>query len=182
MPTDAEIAAAAATAATNKTTVTTVTAPAADETFDAWLAKQPETLKTLYATHTSGLTTALASERTAHKDLEKQLRDMAKKAGDGTEAQKSLTEQADKLAAESQKTEFYDKAHTAGVRNLKLAYLAAKEATLVNDKGDCDFTKLKTAYPELFAAAPKGNAGDGTGTDGKPFSMNEQIRQKAGRL
>jgi hypothetical protein len=159
----------------------TVTGPAENETFEVWLEKQPDVLKGLYETHTKGLTTALETERKDRKDLEKQLRDLAKKAGEGTEAQRALTEQADKLSSMSQQTEFFDKAHTAGVKNLKLAFLAAKEASLVDDKGGCDFAKLKAAYPELFAATPPGNAGNGQQGGQQQFSMNDLIRQKAGR-
>jgi len=123
-----------------------------------------------------------AHYRTERNDLAKQIADLSKKAEKGSELEKNLAEINGKFANLEIQSKFYDKAHAVGVSDLKLAYLAAKEAGLVNDKGDCDFVKLKAAHPALFAAAPKGNAGDGTGTDGKPFSMNELIRQKAGRL
>lgn len=152
-----------------------------NETFESWLAEQPDNVKTLYTTHTSGLKSALDSERKARSDAEKALRDMAKKAEKGSEYEKSLTEQADKLASLQQQSSFYDKAHLAGVRNLKLAYMAAKQESLVSDSGDCDFGKLKSAYPELFLTAPRANAGDGTGGSDKPFSMNDAIRRAAGR-
>jgi hypothetical protein len=153
------------------------------ETFEDWLAAQDEKVKTLYATHTSGLQSALKSERDARSQLEKQMRDLAKKADKGSELEAALTKQADQLSALEKQAAFQDKAHAAGVRNLKLAFLAAAQAGLVNDRGDCDFAKLKTEYPELFLSAPApANAGNGTGT--KPttgVTMNDFILRAAGR-
>jgi len=152
-----------------------------NETFEEWIAKQPEAIKTSYAAHTGGLKSALEDERKGRKDLEKQLRDLAKKAEKGSDAEATLNAQADKLSALERQSSFFDHAHTAGVRNLKLAYLAAQQAELITDKGECDFTKLKTAYPELFLAAPQGNAGAGTGGQQQTFTMNDAIRHAAGR-
>ena len=155
--------------------------PPQNVTFESWIEAQPEDIKTLVTTHTSGLKSALDSERENRKTLEKQLRDLAKKAEAGSEYQKTLTEQADKLQTLERQGSFYDKAHSAGVRNLKLAYLAAEQAELVSDKGDCDFAKLKTQYPELFLVAPPANAGAGTNTQPPTFNMDALIRRAAGR-
>jgi len=149
------------------------------ETFDAYLAAHAD-LKPLYEAHTAGLKSALDGERAARKDAEKSLRDLAKQAEAGSAAQKALTEQADRMGAMEKQNSFFDKAHSAGVRNLKLAYQAANLSGLLSDKGDCDFSKLKSEYPELFIAVAPGNAGSGTGGR-QPFNMNDAIRQKAGR-
>jgi hypothetical protein len=158
------------------------TQAASFETFDAFLEAHPEA-KPLYESHTSGLKTALASERDASKAAQAQLRELAKKAEKGSELQEALTQQADKLNTLEKQAAFQDKAHAAGVRNLKLAYLAASQAGLVSDKGECDFGKLRTEYPELFLSPPtQGNAGTGTGT--KPaqgLTMDQLIREKIGR-
>jgi hypothetical protein len=156
----------------------------ANETFEGWLDAQPEEVKskvkTLYEAHTSGLQSALKSEREARGKAEKDLRELAKKQEKGSELEAALTKQADQLAALERQAAFQDKAHAAGVRNLKLAYLAASQAELVDAKGNCDFGKLKTEYPELFAAPPPpdGNAGNGTGgRQGGSQDMNVMLRQ-----
>ena len=47
-------------------------------TFDGWFESQPEGVRKLLDEHTGGLKSALKSERESRKDLEKQLRDLAK--------------------------------------------------------------------------------------------------------
>ena len=149
---------------TTNTQETTQTTTTENVTFDSWLAGQDDTVKGLYATHTSGLKSALDSERKANQDAQKQLRDLAKKAEKGSELEAALTKQADQLSALEKQSSFYDKAHSAGVRNLKLAFMAAAQSDLIGDRGDCDFTELRKLYPELFTAPPaNGNAGTGTG-------------------
>jgi predicted RNase H-like nuclease (RuvC/YqgF family) len=153
----------------------------ANETFETWLDKQDDQVKGLYTSHVSGLKSSLETERSTRKEAEKQLRELAKAAEAGSAAQKALTEQADRLTKLEVKAGFYDKAHAAGVRNLKLAYLAASQAGLINEKGEADFVKLKAEYPELFTSAASANAGAGTGGNKTAFSMNDEIRKKAGR-
>jgi hypothetical protein len=109
------------------------------------------------------------------------VRDLAKTATAGSDAQKQLTDLADKLAGMERQTTFYDRAHAAGVKNLRLAYLAAQEGKLVDEKGEVDWEKFRKTYPELFAGAPAGNAGNGTGGGQGKASMNDWIRQAAGR-
>jgi hypothetical protein len=150
-------------------------------TFEGWLEKQDETVKGLLTSHTTGLKSALDSERKARGDAEKQIRELAKKAEKGSESEASLTKMADQLKALETQTGFFDKAHAAGVRNLRLAYLAASQAGLVSDRGECDFSKLRTEYPELFVSAPPANAGSGTQAPPTKTSMNDQIRRAAGR-
>lgn len=166
-------------------TVTTETpAPQAapdSVTFEGWLEKQDETVKGLLTSHTTGLKSALDSERKARGDAEKQIRDLAKRAEKGSELESAINKQADQLKALETQTGFFDKAHAAGVRNLKLAYLAASQAGLVSDRGECDFSKLRTEYPELFVTAPPANAGSGTQAPRVTNSMNDQIRRAAGR-
>ena len=154
-------------------------------TFDSWLEKQDETVKGLLEGHTKGLRSALESERGTRKDLEKQVRDLASKAEKGSEAEKQLTGLADQIAKADQKVEFFDAAHKVGVTNLKLAYTVAVTDDLFDKKGNVDFGKLKTSYPELFGAkkTPNGNAGEGTeGNTNVASDMNARIRRAAGRV
>jgi hypothetical protein len=153
--------------------------------FDSWLASQPEDVKTLLSGHTAGLKNALKSERDARSDLEKQLRDLAAKSEKDSDAQKQLTSMADQMGEADRKAGFYEAAHAAGVKNLKLAYTVAVSDEMFDRRGNINFQAMKEAYPELFGGvqkAPTGNAGSGAGggqTTG--ISMNDFIRRKAGR-
>jgi hypothetical protein len=77
-------------------------------------------------------------------------------------ALKKLQDEYDnfKLEAES-KASFYSKAHTLGISDLELAFLAAKAANLIVD-GEIDFDALKERHPQLFSKTSiPGNAGTG---------------------
>jgi biopolymer transport protein ExbD len=149
-------------------------------TFEDWL-KEHEDVKPLYEAHTKGLKSALNTERTAREELEKQLRKLAKQADAGSDAQKELTETADKLAATERRDKFYEVAHEEGVKNLKLAWLAAQE--FMDEDGEVKLDAMKKAYPELFASKQKVNvnAGDGMQNQQAPLDMNSLIRRAAGR-
>lgn len=150
------------------------------QTFEDWL-KEHEDVKPLYEAHTQGLKSALDTERAARKDLEKQLRGLAKQADAGSDAQKQLTETADRLAAIERQNKFYDVAHAAGVKNLKLAWIAAQE--FVDGDGEVKLDAMKKAYPELFISQAKvtWNAGEGLQNQQAPMDMNAIIRRAAGR-
>lgn len=152
--------------------------------YDTWIGEQPDEVKVLLTDHTSGLKTALESERGSRKDLEGKLRDLAEKAkGDQKEALKAM---ANDIKAADLKTDFFEDAHEAGVSNLKLAYQVALADDMFDRKGNVNFDTMKTGYPELFGGkpkAPKGGAGEGHDNDNNPsFDMNDAIRQKAGRI
>lgn len=152
-------------------------------TFESWMDGQDETVKSMYTAHTTGLKSALDSERSANRAAQAQLRELAKKAEKGSELEAALTKQADQLSTLEKQAAFQDKAHAAGVRNLKLAYLAAAQAGLVSEKGDCDFSKLRTEYPELFnAPQASGNAGSGTNNRAPSgLTMDQIVRNAIGR-
>lgn len=153
-------------------------------TFDAWLDKQDVTVKGLLNDHIKGLKTALDSERASRKDMERQLRDLAKKADDGSEAQEKLTRMADEISAADRRADFYEEAHRAGVANLKLAFIVATQDDLFDSKNRVNFDGMKKSYPELFAGTkiPDGNAGNGTGSlDAGKNDMNSRIRGASGR-
>lgn len=152
--------------------------------YETWIDGQPDEVKTLLTENTTGLKTALASERDGRKILEGEIRDMAKKA-DGDQ-KVALEGMADKIESADQKTVFYEDAHAAGMTNLKLGYQAALADEMFDRKGNVNFDTMKTEYPELFSGkgkgTPKGGAGDGHNNDHKtPFDMNARIRQASGR-
>ena len=154
-------------------------------TFEDWLGQQGDDIKALLEGHTKGLKSALETERAQRSKFERELRDAAKKLEKDSDARKSLEEQADRLQVLEKQAGFYDAAHAAGVTNLRLAYLAAQDAGLVNERGTCDFARLKADFPQLFGAEPgkgaPGNAGAGTQSPPQKADMNTFIRTAAGR-
>lgn len=153
--------------------------------WDTFHAELPAAAQKLIADRDSGLKSALKSERDARGEAEKSLRKVAADLEAGSDAQKQVLELADAEAAASQKAEFYEEAHEADVKNLKLAYVVAKQDGLIDKRGKINFKQLKEDYPELFVKkfVPDGGAGDGTGTKlpGGKVDMNALIRKKAGR-
>lgn len=149
-------------------------------TWEAFHGGLNDEQKALLETHTSGLKNALNSERTAKGDLEKQVRELSKSVEKGSDAEKKLTEFADQIAASNKQNAFYEAAHAAGAKNLKLAWAAAQsDASVWKGDGSLNIDAFKQAYPEIFAAPPPppGNAGAGAGQGGAAPSMNDFIRQ-----
>lgn len=153
--------------------------------WDTWHDALSEPAQKLIAEHTSGLKTALTSERDARSDAEGDLRKVAKDLKEGGEAQKKVLKLADDVAAGNLKADFYDDAHKAGIPNLKLAFHIAKEDDLFDKRGNVNFVKMKEDYPELFGKTKvaDGSAGEGTGggTPGGKRDMNKAIRTMSGR-
>jgi len=91
---------------------------------------------------------------------------------------------ATELATSKAQAAFYEQARQAGVTNLGLAYIAARENGLLDEAGVADLELLKERFPELFrqkAVMPPGNAGSGAGAPARQASMNDFIRVAAGR-
>lgn len=152
-------------------------------TFSDWLQSQPPDVQEMFAAEIRGLKGALESERAQRKAHERELREAAKRLEEGSAARKELEAQADKLRALETQTVFYDHAHAAGCSNLRLAYIAARDAGLIRDDGTADWDTMRQRYPELFKPAPKGHAGAGTDAAGalKPAKrIDEYIRSAAG--
>lgn len=154
-------------------------------TFDTWHESLPAEHKGLIENHTKALKNALESERGSRKDFEKQVRDLAKAAEKGSEAEKQLTKLADDLQSADRKADFYEAAHSAGVKNLKLAHTVAVSDDLFDKHGRVNFDEMKKKYPELFTGTttPAGNAGSGTGggNNQQRDDMSARIRRAAGR-
>lgn len=165
------------------------TPPAPDTapvTFEAvYTALAPEQ-RGVIDTHIVGLKSALKDERDGRKALEKQLRDLSKQAEEGSALRGELDKLAEQQATTTAKATFFEQAHEAQVKNLRLAWLAAQDYGLVDAKtGEADFNKLRQQAPELFVSKtiPTANAGNGAKqggvSDGR--SMNDYIRAAAGR-
>jgi hypothetical protein len=153
-----------------------------DLTFEKFVESLDDKAKGLLEVHTKGLKSALKSEREIREGFEKQIKELAAKAEKGSELEKQLTELSAKADGENKRAAFYENAHTAGITNLKLAFLVATTDSLFDEKGNVDFAALKTKYPELFTKPiPTGNAGEGANELQPAPSMNDAIRRMAGR-
>ena len=163
---------------------TPATENAAPVTFEAvYGALTPQQQEVLDG-HIDGLKSALKGERDGRKDLERQLRTLSKSAEEGSELRVQLDKLVSEQAAAAAQATFYEAAHAANVRNLRLAWLAANDAGLVDKSGDVDFEKLKQVAPELFVTKllPQANAGSGAGQTGaREPNMNDFLRAAAGR-
>lgn len=155
-------------------------------TFDAWLGKQDDTIKKLVGSHTSGLKSALDSERDERKKLQRQIKELSKHAEDGSEMRQQLDKLSTDLETTDRRATFYEEAHSNKVTNLRLAWIAAQEGELIDSRGRIDWDGFKAAYPELIerpaTVTPRSNAGNGTGAPpARAQDMNSIIRTMAGR-
>lgn len=149
----------------------------------AWLAEQPEPVKTAYEQHTAGLKSALVAERGERKTLAEQLRKLSKDAEAGSELQTRLGETVAALEEAEAKAQFFEDAAPV-VANLRVAWVYAKSAGLVDKHGAVDMARLRMEAPQLFEQArkpaPPGNAGNGARDVPPPTrDMNAFIRRSA---
>lgn len=154
-------------------------------TFEGWIATQDEAVKGLLDTHTNGLKSALQSERESGTKLKSELKKLTKELDEGTEARKQLEGITAKLDERDLQIAAYETLTAAGVTNLKLAWLAARESGAIDARGNINIETLKVEAPELFkkAAPPPGNAGSGQNNGlpaTGPVDMDTLIRQQAG--
>jgi hypothetical protein len=156
-------------------------------TFDSWIGQQPDEVRNLLETHTTGLTSALKAERDSRKALEKQVKTLAEQAEQGSAAANQLMQVSQELQEAERRATFTETAVASGVQPgaIRLAYLAANDLGAWQQDGAPDLSKLKSAYPHLFTkATPTPTAGAGTNGQlpavGNP--MDNIIRAKAGRI
>lgn len=171
-------------------------APAPEKTYasyEEWFAEQPGPTQDLVNGQIGRLQTALKSERELKEVLDKDLKKLRKGVEEGSDQAATLDKLRGDLAESTTRAAFGEAAHAAGVTNLRLAYIAAKDADLIGTDGKVDFKALKVAIPELFRQpaapaapppppTPPGGAGAGTGNpvpEG-PKDMNALIRAQVG--
>lgn len=150
-------------------------------TWDAWLNTQPEQVKTLYASHVTGLQNAVRATRQERDELAKQIKDLLPNVEKGSKAEAALMDLQGRLEAAERKNAFLEESAKPeiGCRNPKAAYALAMADGLFTRNGSPDWTAIKAAAPELFGA-PSVNANAGVGTGNPPpakITMNDFIRQ-----
>lgn len=153
------------------------------ENFEQWLAAQADDVQGMFETHIAGLKSALSTERDNRKQLAKTVKDLQASAGKASDLQERLVALEAQMAEQGHYAQFVEAAAAVGVKNIRLAWLAAKEFSLLDDSGEVDLDALKAQVPELFAKpTPLVSAGAGTGAPPKTAtSMNDLIRSAAGR-
>jgi hypothetical protein len=155
------------------------------ETWEAVLEGLPEDARSLYESHTQGLRSALESERGQRRDLARQLREATEALEEGSDARTQLESLTQAAEAAEQRVAFYEEAAGQGVKNFKLAWLAAQESDAFDRRGNVQWERLQEEFPELFQAKQQsapGNAGAGTNqAPGGGADMNAIIRRGAGR-
>ncbi len=153
-------------------------------TFDTYYAGLDATTKGLIDSHVSGLKTALDSERKNGKTLAQQVKELAEKADEGSDSKAALEAMSAQLAEANRKAQFFDAAAAKGVKNINLAYVAAKEEGLFDSNGACNFEALKGKFPELYSPAAGGGGGGDAGSGSSTTQsddINAAIRRAAGR-
>lgn len=184
----------AATAATGETPAANAAQQAQTQapgvtpaSFDEWLDSQDEPTQKLIDSHVAGLKSSLTSERDRARKLERDLKSAAKGLEESSPLKAQLEEAVRDLGEARAQADFNAEAHVKGVLNLKLAFSAAKQEGLIDEKGRVDFAELKNQFPELFAApraAPPGRGGAGKEAPPPKLSgnaaMNAAIRSMAG--
>jgi hypothetical protein len=155
----------------------------APASFDEWLNGQADEVKSLVTGSIGKLQNALNDERTQRRSLAKQIDDLSKQAEQGSQLRAQLEKLSGDFESASRKATFYESA-PAEVTNLRLAWLVANDADLIDKDGKTNWAALRTAAPELFKrVTPPANAGAGakqTGVD-DGRSMNAFIRAASGR-
>lgn len=183
-----------ATAATAETDATSTDPQGKDtgatepESFEDWVKTLPEEHQTRFNTRIQSLDRALKSERESVKTLKENLKAASRAAKDDPALKAQIDEMRNNLEVEGYRNSFYESAHREGVADLKLAWLAALDAELVDEKGAVDFAGLKKAHPGLFASTtakvpPVNGGANGAATGGISGNaqMNMLIRRASGR-
>ena len=154
------------------------------QTFETFLASQPEEVQRLYQEHSTGLLNTVKATRQERDDLSKQIKELLPKVEKGSATEAALNEMQLRLEAAEGKAKFLEEAVRPGVdcRNPKAAYALAVASELFDRRGNPDWTALKAEAPELFGkiTAPA-NAGSGTSNPPKQADMNMWIRRSSGR-
>ena len=152
-------------------------------TFEEWLTGQNDDVRSLITGHIGKLQSALNDERAQRRTLAKQISDLSGRAEQGSQLRAQLEKLSSDFEEASRKTMFYESA-PADVRNLRLAWLAANDAGLIDaQSGAVDFAELRRVAPELFLSRlPSANAGAGSRQTGvaRP-GMNDFLRAATGR-
>ena len=144
--------------------------------FDTWLETQSEDVKELVNQRFEALTHTVKATREERDTLAQELKGLAKKIDENSDAGKQLGDLNARLAAAEKKATFLELATKQGVKRPTAAFAIANSENLYTEDGQPDWEKIKESVPELFTAQPT-NSNAGSGTDKKPQGdFNASIR------
>lgn len=160
----------------------------APATWEEYVASLPDDQRTavqaLYTAQNQSLLNTVKATRDERDQMATELRDAAKKAEKGSNAEAELLEKANKLDEANKRADFFADAPAKQCKNPKAAWALAKQDNLFTKSGLPDWETLQSTAPELFGpiTKPKGKAGAGVGTDKAPEgqTINQFIRGAAG--
>jgi len=161
------------------------------ETFESWLDKQSDEIKTkakpLFTAHIEKLQNTVKATREERDDFSKQLRDATNKLAKDSEERKRLEDIANQYDEQTRRADFYEDSFSQNCHNPKAAYAIAKSENLFTKSGAPDWKKIQEVVPEFFGDKKrelprKKTSGSGTGEE-PPSSqtMNDWIRSQANR-
>ena len=162
-------------------------ANAVPATFDEWYKGLPQGAKTLLDNHVAGLKNALQSQKDDNKALRDKLQTAVTEGK--ADAETRLAAVQTELNETKQRNTFLEGAGKLGLKNPKLAYIAAKDSGLLHEDGSIKEDKFREQFPELIgdSGGAGGNkkpaTGAGAGTGGKPvgeMNWNDAVRASAG--
>lgn len=154
--------------------------------FEEWLKGQSQQVRDWIDGHVTGLKNALQSQKDANASLRAKLQSVSEDSKKDAEGR--IAAMQAELAAERQRNTFNEGAAKLGIKNSKLAFIAAKEAGLLHEDGTLKEDKFKEQFPELLGVTepikkPVTGAGAGAG-EVKPvgdMNWNDAVRASAGR-
>lgn len=146
-------------------------------TYEEVLAKLTPEEITVLEDHNKGLVNTVKATRDERDAALKELKSLAKKIDENSEAGVQLKEAISRAEAAEKKANFLDAASKVGVKRPTAAYAIANTENLFLEDGQPDWEKIKESVPELFTAQSiKSDAG--SGTNKKPQAdFNASIRK-----
>jgi len=145
-------------------------------TYEEWLEKQPEEVKTMIGEHYNGLLNTVKATRAERDELSGELKKLAKNVDKDSDAGKLVGELQAKLAKETRKSTFMEQAVAKGVKRPAVVFALANTDNLYSETGEPDWDRIKESVPELFTAQAI-SSDAGSGTNKKPSGdSNKAIR------
>lgn len=153
-------------------------------TFEEFITKQPEDVRKLYESHTTGLRNTIQATREERDNLSKQIKDLLPKAEKGSELANQLTNLQKQLETSDRRANFAEEAikPEIGCSNIKAAFALAVAEDLFDKHGLPSWDAIKKTAPELFKKSniPDGNGGEGGEGGVETKNMDGFIRKRAG--
>lgn len=155
----------------------------AKDKFESWLENQPDEVKELLKERFESLENTVKATRGERDNLNKELKELAKKVTEDSEAGKQLSDLRARLDASEKKSNFIEQALKQGATKPSAIYAVANAESLFTEDGNPDWNKIKETIPEFFKVTnTSNNAGSGTNKNALPkHNVNDAIREAANK-